>query len=288
MQGKKGVIGVERKARLGRVLYIAVLIILILVFLLSGYMLIRYFAESQKSQQTYAQLQNLRGDYIRPTPGLPSPEMVATEPNEPALVTVDHPQTGQPVSLLPEFSELFLLNPDLVGWISIPGTDVDYPVVQRKAEKDHYLYRDFYGKQSSHGCVYAQENCDVAAPSDNVILYGHHMKDRSMFAQLADYQSKDFWQDHQYLYFDTLTERHTYQVISVFTTTASAGEGFSYHLFVDAADRDAFYRFLGGCNANRLYDTGLSAEYGDKLVCLSTCEYTLNNGRLVVVAKRIS
>ena len=280
-----------KKGKLRKIIYVVTLIILAAVFLFSAFMLIRYYVNSQESQQTYAGLQALRGDYTRPVPDLPTSEPDSNAPTTTEtvspLVTVSHPQTGEAVELLPEMAELFLLNPDLVGWLTIPGTNVDYPVVQRRNQKDYYLHRDYYGNSDTHGCIYAQEDCDVVTPSDNVILYGHRMKDLTMFGQVGGYEKKDFWQEHPYLYFDTLTERHTYEVISVFVTTASVGKGFSYHQFVDAADAEDFYSFLGSCNAYRLYDTGLSAQYGDKLLTLSTCEYGQENGRLVVVAKRI-
>lgn len=264
-----------RKTTTGRILYRCVLAILMLVFLFSAGSLIKYFIESAKSKQTYKSLQSLREDFARPAPSSP-------DATEPPLVTVDG------VQVLPELAELYALNHDLVGWLTVPGTNVDYPVVQRKESVDYYLHRDYYGNKDSHGCLYIREQCDVVKPSDNVTLYGHRMKDQTMLAQLAKYESKAYWQDNQYLYFDTLTEHHTYQIIYVFTTTASQGEGFAYHLLVDAADAEEFNSFLVNCAQNSLYDTGLSATYGDKLLTLSTCEYSHENGRLVVVAKRIN
>lgn len=263
-----------KKGRLSHILYWGALAVLVLVFLFSAGSLIKYFTESAQSKRTYDALQALREDFTRPAP-------TALEATEPPLVTVDG------VQVLPELAELYQLNHDLVGWLTVPGTNVDYPVVQRKESVDYYLHRDFYGNKDSHGCLYIREQCDVDKPSDNVTLYGHRMKDQTMLAQLARYESKAHWQDNQYLYFDTLTERHTYQIIYVFTTTASAGEGFAYHLLVDAADPEEFNSFLVNCAQNSLYDTGLSATYGDKLLTLSTCEYSQENGRLVVVAKRI-
>lgn len=256
-----------------RILYWSVLAALVAVFLFSAGSLIKYCAESTQSQRTYEGLQEIRGDFVRPSPTEP-------ESTEPSLVTVGG------VEVLPELAELYELNTDLVGWLTIPGTNVDYPVVQRPESKDYYLYRDFYGNKDSHGCLYVQENCHVGA-SDNVVVYGHRMKDQTMLAQLAKYESKDFWKENQYLYFDTLTEHHTYQIIYVFTTTATVGEGFAYHQMVEAADGSEFNGFLVNCAQNSLYDTGLSATYGDQLLTLSTCEYSQENGRLVVVAKRI-
>ena len=180
------------------------------------------------------------------------------------------------------------MNNDLVGWITIPDTKINYPVVQSPDNPDYYLKHTFEGLSSDWGCIYAREQCDVYAPSDNVVLYGHHMKDGSMFAQLDKYKKQSFWEDHQYFTFDTLYERHTYQVIAVFKTSGTAGVGFAYHLFNDAASEEEFNEFMATVHSLQFYDTGLTAEYGDKLLTLSTCEYTQDNGRFVVVAKRVS
>ena len=213
-------------------------------------------------------------------------ETIPQETQSP-LVTVINPQTGEEVQVLPQYAELYKLNPDLVGWMWIPDTKLNYPVVQRKSETDYYLYRDFYGSYDPHGCLYAREQCDVARPSDNITIYGHRMQDGSMMGQVGYYEQKSFWESHPLIYFDTLTEQHTYQIVYVLKTTASVGEGFQYHLYVDFANENDFNNFVSGCRRNSLYDTGLSAEFGDKLITLSTCEYTLVNGRLVIVAKRI-
>ena len=88
--------------------------------------------------------------------------------------------------------------------------------------------------------------------------------------------------------FDTLMEHHTYEVIAVFTTTASKGQGFNYHHFIDADSPEEFDEYIADCKIRALYDTGVTATYGDKLITLSTCEYSQKNGRFAVVAKRIS
>ena len=84
-------------------------------------------------------------------------------------------------------------NPDMVGWIKINDTVINYPVMQTKKIPDYYLNHDFYKNESVYGCPYVQANCDVDAPSDNVIIYAHHMNDGSMFAGLENYRSKDYW-----------------------------------------------------------------------------------------------
>lgn len=279
-------------------LYVLVIAILLGVFCYSGYTLLKYFTESAHSKDTYDSLLDLKEQAAPPVlfPGIhetipQTPEGAdTTEPTEPVsnLVTVVHPTTGAQVQMLPEFQELFLLNPDLVGWITIEGTKLNYPVVQSGTDNvDYYLYRDFYGKRDLHGCIYAREQCQFQEQSDNITIYGHRMNDGSMFATLANYRKRSYWEDHPYIRFDTLQEHGTYQIITVFKTQATLGDGFPYHLFVDAENAEEFDTFMNKVQSLALYDTGLDAQYGDKLITLSTCDYSRSNGRLVVVAKKI-
>ena len=282
--------------------YNTLIIVFALIFAVSAFLLADYFIRSHKQKDKYDQLAELVQQH-RPTqptapeltdPSDPTEESVEqtqpTEPTEPKseLVEIVHPETGETVKVLPEYAEIFRLNPDTVGWIFIPGTKVNYPVLQTPDNPDYYLTRDFYKQDAKHGAIYAREVCDVNKPSDNITIYGHHMRDGSMFADIMDYQHKSFYEDHKYICFDTLKERHTYEVVAAFTTTASVGKGFKYHTYVDFENQESLDAFMRQCKGYALYDTGVEVSLGDKLICLSTCEYTLTNGRMVVVAKRIS
>ncbi len=224
-------------------------------------------------------------------PGETQPGTSETTPpveTAPEFVTITHPVTGEQMEILPEFESLFLENTDTVGWIEIPGTPISNVVVQSPDRVDYYLHRDFDKKYNLHGCIYVREQCDVNLPSDNITIYGHRMKDGSMFAHLVNYTKQNFYENNRYIYFDTLTERHTYQIFAVFKTTATLGQGFQYHLFVDAASEEAFNDYVSTCKRKSLYDTGITPQYGDKLITLSTCEYSQDNGRLVIVAMRVA
>ena len=201
---------------------------------------------------------------------------------------IQDPKTGEIISVLREYETVYLMNTDMVGWMRIDDTKVNYPVMQTPDWTDYYLHRNFEKEYSAHGCLYVREVCDVEHPSDNLTIYGHKMKDGSMFAPLFDYKEKSFWETHKTIHFDTVTEHHTYEIFSVFVTTASVGQGFPYHEFVDAADAAQFDDYVANCKQLALYDTGITPQYGDKLITLSTCEYSQVNGRLVVVAKRVS
>ena len=269
-------------------LYFTVMAVLLIVFLVSAASIIRYFVESRQAQDIYDDLADMV-QQAKPAPTDPPEEEETPLPPVSPYVTVTHPKTGQPVEVLPEYAPIFQLNGDIVGWIYIPGTNINYPVMQTGPETtDYYLRRDFYGNYSTHGCIYAREQCDVFAPSDNITIYGHRMQDQTMFGQLAKYERKDFCSENSLIYFDTLKERHTYQIVKVFKTSVSIGSSFYYHLYEDFSTEEEFQEFMNQCDQKSLYTTGVSAQYGDKLITLSTCEYTLGNGRLVIVAKRIA
>ena len=189
--------------------------------------------------------------------------------------------------ILLEYAPLYEKNPDMAGWLTIEGTRINYPVMHTPGRPDYYLERDFDRYYNPWGCLYAREECDLEEPSDNVTIYGHHMKDGSMFAGLNAYTSRDFWQEHRYIRFDTIRAHHTYEIFAVFTTTASEGQGFDYHNFINAADEIDFDTFIAKCLSLSLYGTDIVPEYGDKIICLSTCEYSQTNGRLVIAARRI-
>lgn len=189
---------------------------------------------------------------------------------------------------LPEYESLYQSNPDMVGWICIEGTKINYPVMQTPADPNYYLKHNFERSYTDYGCPFVQADCNVQRPSDNLIIYGHNMKDGSLFADLTLYEDPDFWQAHKVIRFDTLAERREYEVLFVFKTVVDAAESaFPFYRFIDAESAGEFNEYISACKDLALYETDPSAEYGDKLITLSTCEYSQENGRLIVVAKRI-
>lgn len=192
-------------------------------------------------------------------------------------------------SVQPTSRNLYLENPDMVGWIHIDGTRIDYPVMQTPTDPTYYLKHDFEKNYTDYGCPFMQADCDALCPSDNLIIYGHNMKDGSMFADLAKYRSKDFWQTHKTVWFDTELGSSAYEIFSVIHTTVQAddADAFPFYRFVDAASPEEFADYVSACKAQALYDTGISAQYGDKLLTLSTCDNITDNGRWLVIGKRI-
>ena len=258
------------------------------VFLVSAGILANYFINSQKQKNQYNDLAELVQQAQQQTPNL-GESVDPTTPPKPVYTEVIHPDTGEKLQILTEYAKIFKMNTDTVGWIRINGTKVNYPVMQAPRQESYYLKRDFYKKDSRFGCIYAEEDADLSLPSDNITLYGHNMNDGSMFASLHKYNSKEFYEENPYITFDTLYEHRIYQIIAVFNTTDLWETGFAYHLFVDG-NKIEFAEFVAECKSLSLYDTGVSATYGDQLLTLSTCDndYEDDHGRFAVVAKRIA
>ena len=191
-------------------------------------------------------------------------------------------------SPLEKYHELFRMNNDMYGWISIEGTKINYPVMYAPDRKDYYLKKNFEKEYSAYGVPYIAEHCDPYEPSDNIIIYGHHMKNGSMFSDLMKYESEDFYHSQKTLNFDSMTEMAKYEIIAVFKTTVYDDAGFKYYLFTDAETEEEFDSYINKCKDLSLYEIEASAEYGDQLITLSTCEYSRNNGRMVVVAKKVT
>ena len=263
-----------------KTVYILIVALLLLVFGISAFLVGSYIVESREQAAKNAALAAQKDSAKETVPAQTEPE--ETVPEGTFSVAEIRDENG----MLVEYAEIYAQNPDLVGWIRIDGTPLNNPVMQTPDRVDYYLYRNFKKESNSHGCLYVRESCDVFAPSDNVTIYGHHMKDGSMFAGLKKFRKQSFWEEYHTIDFDTLYERHSYTIFAVFTTTASIGEGFTYHLFEDAASEEEFNKFVSTCKSLALYDTGITPTYGDKMICLSTCEYSQENGRLVVVAVR--
>ncbi len=253
---------------------IALMAVLAVLFAVSIYFIISHSVQSKAQAELYESL----AEQVQSIPSEDTSESGYNE-TKPAESNT---------AMLPELADLFAQNNDLVGWLSIGDTNINYPVVQSVNRKDFYLKHAFDGSYSDYGCPYVQEDCDIYY-SDNLVIYGHHMKNGSMFADLEKFKSENFWQNHKTFTFNTLTDKAEYEIVAVFKTAVYTdnANAFKYYHFVNAENAEAFTAFIDRCKELSLYDTGVDAEYGDKLITLSTCEYSQENGRLVVVAKRI-
>ncbi len=193
--------------------------------------------------------------------------------------------TNLQLDCLQRFTDLYSKNNDLTGWLAIEGTDIDYPVMQCEDDA-YYLHHNFDKQKDKYGCLYVKGTADVHTPGTNIIIYGHNMKDGAMFGTLDNYRSETFGSRHSTISFDTIYEERTYQIISVFEMHLNDKEVYPYYQFYQADTEEEFLVFYDNIKKLSLYDTGITAVYGDTFLTLSTCSNSGEDSRFVVVAKR--
>ena len=202
-----------------------------------------------------------------------------------ATVTLDNIETPD---ILKDYEDVYQLNQRLVGWIKIDGTSVDYPVLQTE-NNDYYLNHNFDQQEDNNGSIFLDSQCSIWPRSQNLILYGHNMKSGKMFGSLKKYKSEDFYKKHSTFQFDTIYEKGTYVIVCVFNEVIhdETEVAFRYYQFINANSAEEFNSYINEMKAMSMYETGNNAEFGDSLLTLSTCDYTKNSDRFVVVAKKI-
>ena len=192
----------------------------------------------------------------------------------------DKESSNKPI--LHDFAVLNEKNPDCVGWVSIPGTSIDFPVMQNG---DFYLKHDFDGNYTDYGLPFLDERCSLST-SDNLIVYGHHMNDGSMFSELLNYADEDYCAAHSEVVLETENGVEIYQVAAVLRVAGSYAPG-EWSVFDQInISAGAFNNPVENLVERRLYDTGQELVFGDRLLTLVTCEYSQRNGRLAVIADK--
>lgn len=220
---------------------------------------------------------------------LPKDEIPQPPTEEP---TVTEPATEGPTEpvMLEHMAELYAQNPDIVGWIRVEGTLLDYPVMFTPDDEEKYIRADFEGKLSMAGLPFVDKDCSMDPESQNLVIYGHNMKNGTAFKTLFDYTEKKFWEEHPTVYFSTLYEERTYEVLSVFYDRVykKSDTCFKFYNFIDPPTEETYQEGITYFKDKACYDTGVTAAYGDRLITLVTCSYHTDNGRLILVAREVT
>lgn len=191
-------------------------------------------------------------------------------------------------TVLDEYKSLYNHNKNLIGWLKIADTNIDYPVMQTD-NNEFYLDHDVDHEPDKNGTLFMDYQCDVLKPSFNFIIYGHNMRSGNMFGNLDKYKTQSYYEKHPVILFDTIYEKGVYQVMYVFNSQIYTENEitFKYYQMIEIASEKEFESNMKSMQEIALYDTGVTAVYGDQLLTLSTCDYGEEDGRFVVVAKRI-
>ncbi len=264
---------IEKKIRLK---FNIVIGLLTAIFIISSSFVAYYYIDSFKTKKEISGLieQIDRGETIQiPTDNI--------DEQKEALLEIEKRK-------LESYKKLHEQNQDMIGWIQIENTTIDFPVMQKTTIKDYYLHRNFKKEYSFGGLPYVQEDCNPFIPSDNVIIHGHRRSDGSMFAALLNYKDINYYYQHPIINFDTITECYQYEIIAVFSVKVNTGDDkFPFYNYINFSGSSDFEWYVNTCKKNALYDTGITAVYGDKLITISTCDFSISNGRFLVIAKRI-
>ena len=200
-----------------------------------------------------------------------------------------HKTSNDMPDILPEYQMLYEKNKKLIGWLKIDDTIIDYPVMQT-SNNEYYLDHNFNQEYDKNGSIFMDYNCSVYPRSTNLIIYGHHMKSGKMFGQLQKYAKESYYKEHKIIQFDTIYEKGTYEIMYVFRSQVFNENDmvFKYYQFINANSGVEFDSYMDEMKKISLYETGVNAKYGDSLITLSTCDNSQEDGRFVVVAKKIT
>lgn len=215
-----------------------------------------------------------------PTPQ-PTPEATATPTPEPTPTPV--PAVENP------YRDSFLANKDMAAWLQIPGTTVDYPVMWTPEDENYYLYRAFDGSENKNGSLILDTDSCLDPLTTNLIIHGHNMRSGAMFGNLLKYESKEYYEEHKQIILHTKECQRNYEIIAVFRSQVykKSDKVFKFYKFFQADTQEEFDDFYHNIKELSLYDTGVTAQFGDRFITLSTCVYHVEQGRFVVVAKEI-
>lgn len=250
--------------------------VLFLLFCFSMVMFITQAMKAKHEQDVFEDLANIVLETEQ--------NLAQNEDNDNIYEPISEEKTVKP---LPQYEDIYEMNNDLIGWLSIPNTKIDYPVMFTPDEPEYYLRRAFDKRDSQSGTPFIGKNGNI--DSDCFIIYGHNMKNNTMFGTLDNYEKEDFWRENETFSFNTLYEYREYEVFAVVETRIlyADEDGLRYYNYAGELSESDYKELAEWLCANSVYDTAISPVYGEQILILSTCSYHTANGRFIVAARRI-
>lgn len=214
----------------------------------------------------------------------------STEPAVSGTEVTTESTVELPEPYVSPYSDYFTKYPDIAAWFQIPDTIIDYPVMWTPEDETYYLYKHYDGSENINGSLLLDTDSSLDPLTTNLIIHGHNMKSGAMFGYLPMYEKYSYYEQHKEMLLYTPEGERTYEVIAVFRSQVFKKKDtcFKYYKFFQADTEEEFNDFYDNIKALSIYDTGVTAEFGDHFITLSTCVSHVENGRFVVVAKEIS
>ncbi len=211
------------------------------------------------------------------------------EENEETVIGKNTEEQKKETERMLQVKQLQGQNTDIVGWLEIENTNINYPVLQG-ADNNYYMTHNYKNEKSKNGSIFLEANYNWNIPSNNLLIYGHNLGNGMMFQELLKYEKKSFYQEHPVIRFTTAEEDTEYEIISVFKSRVyykSEKNVFRYYYFINNESEEEYNEFVKNAKNASLYPIDATASYGDQLITLSTCSYYVEDGRFAVVGRKI-
>ena len=282
LKDKEVVDTAEKKVRPQRYLGMIVITAAVVLFSYFGFNELDNYLNTRKLKNLQAQTSTQSTDSAGRASDQQSAELKGKDPFKRTKTVKESDLT-----VLKDYKELKAENPNLIGWLKIDGTDVNYPVMQSK-DNSYYLTHSFDGKNSTAGALFMDYRSDAVNPTTNTIIYGHNMNNGSMFGGLKKFLSEKYFNEHTTIKFDTIYEHREYELVAVCLAKVqkSTDNTFRYYNFIQAKNENEWNAFTESVGA-MVVNGGMSVKAGDELLTLSTCNSYIEDGRLFLLAKRV-
>ena len=236
------------------------IVVLALIIVFSGFMIISEISKSEKEKENFESLSEI---VTKP---------IETKPESSEEESIDEPVHKRNLGPLLE------KNPDFIGWLSISGTNIDYPVVHTPYEPQKYLRMDFEGEYAMSGVPFLEGTRDLT--DGHIIIYGHNMKNGTMFSDIIKYCEKSYCAEHPAIEWETKQGLKVYTVFAV----VQVKDQDEWYRFITAADEEDYENRIKAISEASLYTSDIKPRYGQQLLTLSTCYGSSENDRLIVIA----
>ena len=272
-------------------LLLSVLIVLSLIYIINFFLLKQEAKEQSKllsaieiyeKEGTKEVVQNTAED------GEENIESESEEKGE-TITTEDTKEQNEKIERMLQVKQLQAQNADIVGWLEIENTNINYPVLQG-TDNSYYMTHNYKKEKSKNGSIFLNADYNWNIPSNNLLIYGHNLGNGMMFQELLKYEKESFYQEHPVIRFTTAEEDAEYEIISAFKSRVyykSEKNVFRYYYFINSESEEKYDEFVKNAKNASLYPIDATANYGDQLITLSTCSYYVEDGRFAVVGKKI-
>lgn len=266
-----------------RIIYYSIYTILALLIILSIIYIANYFLSKKQAIQESQLLDKIEIDenQVKETNETTEEANITTQENIEETINQQNERILKVQKLQEE-------NSDIVGWLEIEGTSINYPVLQG-TDNEYYMTHNYKKQKSKNGSIFLTKDYDWSIPSSNLLIYGHNLNNGTMFQELLKYVKEEFYKEHPIIRFTTNKEDAEYEIISVFKSRVyykTEKNVFRYYFFVNANSEAEYNEFVQNAKKASLYDIDKTAKFGDQLITLSTCSYHVEDGRFAVVGRK--